>query len=153
MAQTLEEIVKTERARLHDERKSILAQQEAFAQKLAETDRELAAIAAYEITKSGKFDTAQKIPTAGRALTKRPAGSRGGGRSGRRADILAVLSTNNPNGLTRGEIIEQLALKGNKSGEMSVSNALAGLTKGKKLLRQDGKYLVSPSETASPSPP
>ena len=32
-------------------------------------------------------------------------------------------------GLSRGEILERMGLKGDKSGEMSVSNALTALTK------------------------
>jgi hypothetical protein len=36
----------------------------------------------------------------------------------------------NPSGLTRGEILERMGLKGDKSGEMSVSNALTGFNQG-----------------------
>jgi hypothetical protein len=34
----------------------------------------------------------------------------------------------NPSGLTRGEILDRMGLKGDKSGEMSVSNALTALS-------------------------
>jgi hypothetical protein len=47
----------------------------------------------------------------------------------------------NPSGLTRGEILEKMGLKGDKSGEMSVSNALTALSKGNQITRQDGKYV------------
>ena len=43
-------------------------------------------------------------------------------------------------GMSRGEILERMGLKGDKSGEMSVSNALTALTKNNQLLREDGKY-------------
>jgi hypothetical protein len=42
--------------------------------------------------------------------------------------------------LSRGEILEQMGLKGDKSGEMSVSNALTALTKSNQVLRDGGKY-------------
>ena len=43
-------------------------------------------------------------------------------------------------GLTRGEILEKMGLKGNKSGEMSVSNALTALAKSNQVRRDGGKY-------------
>jgi hypothetical protein len=55
-----------------------------------------------------------------------------------------ALIRENAGGLTRGEIIERMGLKGNKSGEMSVSNALTALTKGNQVSRRDGKYRTAP---------
>ena len=49
----------------------------------------------------------------------------------------------NPEGLTRGELLEVMGLKGDKSGEMSVSNALTALTKGKQLARNNEKKYVA----------
>jgi hypothetical protein len=49
----------------------------------------------------------------------------------------------NPSGLTRGEILERMGLKGDKPGEMSVSNALTALTKSSQIARRDGKYVAS----------
>ena len=46
-------------------------------------------------------------------------------------------------GLTRGEILEKMGLKGNKSGEMSVSNALTSLTKANQVARKDRKYVAA----------
>jgi hypothetical protein len=43
-------------------------------------------------------------------------------------------------GLSRGEILEKMGLKGDKSGEMSVSNALTALTKRNEVRRAGGKY-------------
>jgi hypothetical protein len=45
------------------------------------------------------------------------------------------------NGLSRGEILERMGLKGDKSGEMSVSNALTALTKRNEVRREGGRYL------------
>jgi len=36
-----------------------------------------------------------------------------------------------------------MGLKGNKTGEMSVSNALTALTKSKQVIRRDRKYIAS----------
>jgi len=36
-----------------------------------------------------------------------------------------------------------MGLKGNKSGEMSVSNALTALTKAKEVVRAEGRYRVA----------
>jgi hypothetical protein len=46
-------------------------------------------------------------------------------------------------GLTRGEILERMGLKGNKAGEMSVSNALTALTKSNQVRRDGRKYLAA----------
>jgi hypothetical protein len=45
-------------------------------------------------------------------------------------------------GLDRGEIIQSLNLKGDKSGEQGVSNALNALTKAKKVSKNGSKYVV-----------
>ena len=47
----------------------------------------------------------------------------------------------NPDGLSRGEILSQLGVKGNKSAEQSVSNALSALKKSAKVNSREGKYL------------
>jgi len=46
-----------------------------------------------------------------------------------------------PGGLSRGEILNLMGLKGDKSGEQSVSNALLALTKQNQLGRREGKYV------------
>jgi hypothetical protein len=139
MVQTLHEFIKTERVRLEEERKTIVAQQGELENKLADIDRERAAIAAYEITRSGKFAQPKK-PAAGRASNKRPVS--GGRRRGSKRAALLSLIKENPSGLKRAEIFEKMGLKGDKLGEMSVSNALAALAKSKQLTRQDEKYFI-----------
>jgi hypothetical protein len=48
----------------------------------------------------------------------------------------------NPNGLSRGEILERIGLKGNRPAQKSVSNALTALTKSNQVFRRDGKYVI-----------
>jgi len=83
-----------------------------------------------------KFDVFEgKATRQPRTSTRRIAGTRSGSK---RDELLKVIREGG--GLTRGEILEKMGLKGNKSGEMSVSNALTGLTKGNQVVRRDGKY-------------
>jgi len=56
-------------------------------------------------------------------------------------ELLRII--NQSHGLSRGEILDKMGLKGNKSGEMSVSNALTALTKSKQVTRRDRKYVAS----------
>jgi hypothetical protein len=48
----------------------------------------------------------------------------------------------NPAGLSRGEVIERLHLKGDKAGEASVSNALTALVERQQIVRRERKYRV-----------
>jgi Fe2+ or Zn2+ uptake regulation protein len=77
-----------------------------------------------------------------RASGKRAA-KRGAPRARRGAKRQAVLGVvqQHPDGLTRGEILNLMGVKGNKSGEQSVSNALMALTKQNQLDRREGKYV------------
>ena len=130
--ETFEMFVQRERARLHGEREAIFTQQQELENKLAEINRELAAIDAYEAAKSGKI-TPRRRAGAGRTTRGRP------GR--KREELLQVITESN--GLTGGEILQKMGLKGNKSGEMSVSNALTALTKSNQVRRDDRKYLAA----------
>jgi hypothetical protein len=124
------EFINRERARLDGERESIHKEQQQLKNKLADIERELAAIGAYEAAKSGRS-------------AARPAAVRGGRRprrGGKREQLLALIRQN-PAGLARRDILERMGLKGDKSGEMSVSNALTALTKAGQVLRRDGKYI------------
>jgi hypothetical protein len=69
--------------------------------------------------------------------------SGGGGLRRARTDIretLLQLIKDNPAGLSRGEILQRLHLKGDKAGEISVSNALTSLIKSNEVVRRDRKY-------------
>ncbi len=117
-----------ERERLNAEREHVFNQQRELEQKLDAINREFAAIDAYETAKAGK--AAGRGRSGGPRTTSR--------RGSRRESILRVLR-DNP-GLLRGELLEKMGLKGNKQGEMSISNALTALTKAAQIRRQDGKY-------------
>jgi hypothetical protein len=130
---TFAEFVERERERLNAVREAIVAEQRALEAKLAGIDREFAALDAYEAAKSGK---AAPPPRA------RSARSSGRGRRGGRREALIELIRQHPDGLARKDILERMGLKGNKSGEMSVSNALTALTKAGQVVRAEGRYRV-----------
>jgi hypothetical protein len=102
-----------------------LNQQQALQTQLNELDEMLA-----------KFDVFEgKARPQTRA--RRSSGTR---RGSRREELIKLIASSK--GLTRGEILEKMGLKGNKAGEMSVSNALTALTKGKEIARKDRKYVA-----------
>jgi hypothetical protein len=100
-------------------------------QRLSEINREFQAVDAYETAKSGKGPTRQ---TGAR-------NSSGARRGSRREELMNVIRQGR--GLTRGEILEKMGLKGNKSGEMSVSNALTALTKSNQVRRNEERKYVA----------
>jgi len=114
-------------------RDALFTAQHELEEKLAEINRELAAIDAYEAAKAGKLPTS--LPR------RRGGGTRPRARSGSKRDALLKLIEESE-GLTRGEILERMGLKGNKAGEMSVSNLLTALTKANQVVRADGRYRV-----------
>ena len=122
------DFVARERDRLGAERKAVLTQQRELQAKLAGIDREFQAIDAYAAAKTGK------AVRQTRSNTTRPTSRRGS----KREDLLRVIGEGN--GLSRGEIIQKMGLKGDKAGEMSISNALTTLTKGNQVRREGGKY-------------
>ena len=121
-----------ERERLRAEREHIFNQQEQLQRKLDEINREFAAIEAYESAKTGKAARSGGAATGGGRQQRVRRGSR-------REELLNLIREGN--GLSRGEILERMGLKGDKSGEMSVSNALTALTKRNQVRREGGKYL------------
>jgi hypothetical protein len=130
--QSFRDFVTKERERLHADREAIFTKQHELETQLAEINREFAAIEAYEAAKSGK----SAAPRAGGRKAPQA-------RSGSKRDGIMKVIKENPDGLTRGELLEKMGMKGNKSGEMSVSNALTALTKNKQVARNDGKYVAS----------
>src|SRR4051812_44676366 len=62
-------------------------------------------------------------------------------RGSRREALLELIRQSD--GLSRGEILERMGLKGEKSGEMSVSNALGALIKSNQVHRDGGKYRIA----------
>jgi hypothetical protein len=131
MADTFSDFIARERERLHTEREQVFSQQQELESKLAAVNNELRAIDAYEAAKTGKpIATPQARGRAGQRTARR----------GSRRDSLLALIRQNAAGLSRGEILERMGLKGNKSGEMSVSNALTALTKVGQVNRDGRKY-------------
>lgn len=127
MAETFETFVAKERERLTTRRNDLLEKQRQLEQDLKAVDQEMYAIEAYEAAKQGKLPR-----------------QRGGGtrarRGSKREKVYEVVAAS-PSGLTRGEAIEALGVKGDKPGEDSVTNSLTALKKAKRLNHtDDGKY-------------
>jgi hypothetical protein len=118
-----------QREALLQQREGIFNQQQELQRQLDEVNQMLR-----------KFDTFEGKATTARqqSRTRRAAGTR---RGSKREELLQMIRDGN--GLSRGEILEKMGLKGNKSGEMSVSNALTALTKAQQVSRRDGKYFVA----------
>jgi hypothetical protein len=137
---TFQAFIEKERERLNAEREAIFSQQHELEAKLAEINREMAAISAYEDTKAGKAAPAARAPRATKATGATARGRKGS----KRPEILKLLAEH-PDGLGRGEILEKLGLKGDKSAEMPVSNALTAMIKanevGRKGAGRGSKYV------------
>ena len=96
------EYIARERERLRAEREQVFSQQEELQRKLDAINREFAAIEAYDTAKTGK--TARQAP-AGRQPRAR--------RGSRREALLELIRQSD--GLSRGEILERMGLKGDKA--------------------------------------
>ena len=131
--QTFADFIARDRERLHAEREQIFNQQHELENKLTDINRELSAIDAYEAAKTGKAPAAARQPRGARARTQV--------RRGSRREALMQVIKDNPR--DRGEILDRLGLKGNKSGEMSVSNALTALTKANQVTRREARYVAA----------
>jgi hypothetical protein len=140
------DVMQRERDRLRREREEIITQQRDLENKLSEINRELAAVDAYEAAKTGKAAAPGRQPRGPRrgAAAVKQSSAETGARPrarGRREALLQVIGEQ-PNGLSRGEIFVRMGLKGDKSAEKSISNALTALTKGSQVSRRDGKYVI-----------
>ena len=121
-----------ERARIYGERDALLERKIEIETQLTQLDRDMQAIDAYAAAKAGKVPAAKRVRSAAN-------GARPGSRRG--AIINAVGAY--PQGLARGELLEMLGVKGDKSGEMAVSNALTALIKSNALTRnEERKYVL-----------
>jgi hypothetical protein len=126
-----EAFIARQREALLNQRQELLNQQHAIQEQLDQLDEMLTKFDVFE----GKY--AKRRGT--RKATARRASS-GGRRGSKREELLRVIRGGH--GLTRGEILEKMGLKGNKAGEMSVSNALTALTKNNQVRRDGRKYLA-----------
>ena len=132
MPENFSDYISRERERLNGERDHLFAQRSEIDKKLAEIEKEFQAIDAYDRAKTGKG--------SGRAAG--PGRGRGSRRGSRREAIMEVIRQN-PTGLSRGDLLQKMGLKGDKAGEMSVSNALTALSKSNQVRREGGKYHVA----------
>lgn len=115
-----------EHERLSRERQEISNQRRGLHNRLAAIDREFQALEAYQAAKTG-------TPSGRRTQMQRRTR-----RGSRREELLNLVREGN--GLSRGEILERMDLKGDKSSETSVSNALSTLIKRNQVRCEDGKY-------------
>jgi hypothetical protein len=123
-----EAFITRQREQLLQQRQELVSQQEALQQQLDELDEMLRKFDVFE----GKTARPRQ-----QTRTRRTSKTR---RGSKRDELLKVIKAGN--GLTRGEILEKMGLKGNKAGEMSVSNALTALTKANQVTRRDWKYVA-----------
>lgn len=133
--ETFADYMARERERIHAEREAILTQQSELETQLASLNREMTAIDAYEAAKAGKLTVGTPAAT-----TRRRSPTAGKARAGSKREQIISLVGNHPQGLGRGELLELTGMKGDKSGEMSISNALTALIKANTLTRIEGKY-------------
>jgi hypothetical protein len=124
-----EAFITRQREALLQSRQEMLNQQHAVQQQLDELDEMLRKFDVFE----GKAARPRK-----EIRSRRASGSR---RGSKRDELLRIIREGD--GLTRGEILERMSLKGNKAGEMSVSNALTALTKAHQVARRDRRYVAA----------
>jgi hypothetical protein len=139
MADDMTTIVARERERLGKERGGIETKMGELQSQFDEIDRKLAALDAYEKALTGKAP-----------IRMMPSQRQGGKRSGhgeKQAQVLKLVEAA-AEGVARGDLIAKLGVKGNKSGEQSVSNALNALKKAGKIDSTDGKWHVVAAKKA-----
>jgi hypothetical protein len=129
-------IINETQAFITRQREALLAQREAIFTRQQALQGELDSVNSM-LAKFDIFEGKSRPATSSRAT--KGAGARGPRKGSKREELLSVIRAGN--GMTRGEILERMQLKGDKAGEMSVSNALTALTKANEVVRRDGKYL------------
>jgi hypothetical protein len=127
-----EAFIARQREALLNQRQELINQQHAIQEQVDHLDEMLTKFDVFE----GKY---AKRGGNRKASTRRA--SSAGRRGSKREELMQVIRDGH--GLTRGEILERMGLKGNKAGEMSVSNALTALTKSNQVRRDGRKYLVA----------
>lgn len=121
----------------------------ALAAEMKGIDAELAAIEAYESATTApapRKRRARKADASTRATPAPAKRTRRRRRVSRRAEIVAAIASFGAAGAGRADIIRTLDVKGDKSAEQSVSNALAALKKSGEVAHQDGKYIAAAAE-------
>jgi Tfp pilus assembly protein PilN len=129
MSEPVATIIDKERDRLRKALADLRAKQKELEAQRATLETELDALAAYEAARSGKTRKSRKL------VSRVPQGSR-------QQSVLAVIAKSKK-GMTRGDILQVMGLKGNEAGERAVSNALTALKKAKRVTAKDRKYLAA----------
>src|SRR5438046_1382903 len=114
MADDMDAAIARQRERLTKNRDDVQGKIAELQVQLAEIDRQFAAVLAYEKTLAGKLPD----PAVSKRQSGKPAG-----RGEKQAQVLRLIGQQ-AGGMTRGDVIEALGVKGSKSGAQSVSNAL-----------------------------
>lgn len=139
MEKNFAQFIKQERARLTKAKDAVITKKRSCDAEIATIDRELAAISAYERVKTdGAPSTGIRRP----GIRTNKARGNGTRRSGIRQDVLNAIKSH-PEGIGRADLLEAMGVKGEKSGEMSVSNALSALKKNMSIDNVEGKYKVT----------
>lgn len=125
-----QDYIASERDRLTQEAAALDDQHAMLQLKIDELNRELAAIDAYEATRMGG------APRTAPASRQR---SNGGGW---RSTVLQTISVS-PHGMTRGEVLELLGVRGDRRAVGAVSNALHAMKSLGTLGHQDGRYYAA----------
>lgn len=143
MADDLNVAIKRQREQLTKTRKDVQGKIAELQKQLSDIDRQFAAVLAYENTLAGKLP----VPAASKGQQPAKRGRRGS----KQAEVLRAIEQQ-AGGMTRGEVIEALGFKGDKSGAQSVSNALTALKKASKIASTDGKWQVAAAGGAKKAP-
>lgn len=133
--ETFKSFVGRERARLTRARDAARNRKQQLDRELSTIESELAAILAYEQAR-------KKTPAGATQKTRRSAAKTGrrAPRGEKRRAVLELIQKSG--GLNRGEILASLGVKGDKSAEQSVSNALTALKKQNLVVSRDRKYVA-----------
>ena len=127
--EAFETYIATEKERLAKAKQDILARRKEADDQLTALDVELQAIAAYEEAKKPRT-----LPHDGEKKPRKPR------EKGKRTELLNLIKTEYPEGISRSGLITKLQVKGDKAGEQSLSNALSSLKKSGQLTLEDGTY-------------
>jgi hypothetical protein len=143
MVDDLDAVIKRQRELLTKKQSDVQGKIDELQGQLAGIDRQFAAVLAYEQTLAGKLSISP--------APKRQQTSTRAGRGQKQAEVLRVIEQKT-GGMTRGEAIDALGIKGSKSGEQSVSNALTALKKAGKIASRDGKWQIAAAGSAKKAP-
>lgn len=127
MAQTFADMIEKERTRLNGLRDDALARRSKIDEEIADVDKELKAITAYETAKTGK--------PASKGITRT--------RDGSRRDAVVAVIKKHPDGISPVALIGELGVKGDKKAETAVRAALFNLKKAGKVGAKDGIYTMA----------